>query len=349
MHISKLHKFSLLDQKPRFESEHGSIQSITADSLPVLKNLSIERVVLKPNAIRSPRWLVNANEMGFVLKGKALVSILGTSNNFNAFTLTQGEMFHVKNGALHHIENAGDDDLELLIAYRHERPVDFGLANSFAAFTPAVIGNTYDHDMRDWKSLIPQDTMGPKEIVKRQGPLKIPEHAHWPNPNKFNNAGMQPPVNWPNVGSARTARSQFWPALEDMAMYNLLVLEDGMREPHWHPLTGEMGYVEEGDARMTVMDPDGSLDTFTLQKGDVYFIPASFPHHIECVKPDHIQFLIFFDQPMPQDVAFRTGAELIGADVLASSLGVPLKALPAKFPVATADPLIVARKNPVDP
>jgi oxalate decarboxylase len=46
-----------------------------------------------------------------------------------------------------------------------------------------------------------------------------------------------------------------------------------MREPHWHPITAEMGYVQRGSARMTVMDPDGTLDTWYLEQGDVYFIP----------------------------------------------------------------------------
>ncbi|PRC61111.1 cupin domain-containing protein, partial [Mycobacterium sp. ITM-2017-0098] len=41
---------------------------------------------------------------------------------------------------------------------------------------------------------------------------------------------------------------QFWPILTDMSMYSLRVAESGMREPHWHPVTAEMGYVHYGDA-----------------------------------------------------------------------------------------------------
>jgi oxalate decarboxylase len=42
--------------------------------------------------------------------------------------------------------------------------------------------------------------------------------------------------------------------------------------PHWHPITAEMGYVHEGSGRMTVMEPDGTFDTWYLEEGDVYFI-----------------------------------------------------------------------------
>ena len=87
-------------------------------------------------------------------------------------------------------------------------------------------------------------------------------------------------------------------------MYSLRVTEIGMREPHWHPVTAEMGYVEKGHARMRVLDPDNSLDEYLLGPGDVYFVPRAFPHHIEVLGEDDIHFLIFFDQPMPGDIVY---------------------------------------------
>ncbi|KAK9700340.1 hypothetical protein K7432_012243 [Basidiobolus ranarum] len=45
---------------------------------------------------------------------------------------------------------------------------------------------------------------------------------------------------------------------------------EGMCEPHWHPITAEMGYIAKGYACMTVMNLGGSLDTYVLRPGDVY-------------------------------------------------------------------------------
>jgi oxalate decarboxylase len=87
-------------------------------------------------------------------------------------------------------------------------------------------------------------------------------------------------------------------------MYSLYVKDKGMREIHWHPDTVELGYIHKGRARMTIMHPNGLINTFTLTSGDVYFIPALYPHHIE-VLDKKIHFLIFFDQPMPKDIGFR--------------------------------------------
>lgn len=157
---------------------------------------------------------------------------------------------------------------------------------------------------------------------------------------------MNPPV-VSDVGSNRTARNQFWPALHNMSMYSLRVEDIGMREAHWHPGTAELGYVAEGEARMTIMDPDGSTDTYILKQGDMYYVPISYPHQIEVIGNEKIHFLIFFDQPNPKDVGYRTSATAMSRQTLASTLGISEAALP-QFPFTIQDPLIVGKKNPID-
>jgi oxalate decarboxylase len=95
------------------------------------------------------------------------------------------------------------------------------------------------------------------------------------------------------------------------------------------------------------MDPDGSVDTYYLKPGDCYFIPAAYPHQIEVIGSEEIQFVIFFDQPMPQDVGYCTSATALAREFLAATFEVSKSQLPV-FPVTVKDPLIVARKQPVD-
>jgi len=117
-----------------------------------------------------------------------------------------------------------------------------------------------------------------------------------------------------------------------------------MREPHWHPETAEMGYVHRGNARMSIMDPDGSVDTYNLKPGDMYFIPRAYPHQIEVIGDEQIHFLIFFDQPMPQDVGYRASATAISREVMAATFSVREGDLPV-FPFTPKDPLIVGKFN----
>jgi len=339
------HVCSLTESAPFFESKDGSMRKVTAAELPILKNLSIKRLVLAPGAIREPHWHVNANELTYCLAGKVLVSILDSGSEFATFTLDAGQMFHVASGSLHYIENIGEEEAVLIVGFRHERPEDFSLHGAFGAMSDAVLGNTYDVDAKEF-ARVPRDT-STKYIVAREGKASIPDSAAFLDPHKFDVEKMSAPVA-ADIGTARTARSQFWPALKDIAMYSLRVEEDGMREPHWHPNTGEMGYVNKGHARMSIMDPDGSVDTYTLKPGDMYFIPSAYPHQIEVLGDEEIHFLIFFDQPMPYDVGYRASATAISREVMAATLGVAIDQLP-KFPQTTKDPLIVTKLNAVDP
>jgi oxalate decarboxylase len=120
-----------------------------------------------------------------------------------------------------------------------------------------------------------------------------------------------------------------------------------MREPHWHPITAEMGYVDQGAARMTVMNPGGDLDTWYLREGDVYFVPTAYPHHIEVFDAPEMHFCIFFDQPTPADIGYRASASAYSREVLAAAFDTHIDDLP-NFPFTNEDPLIVNRSNPLD-
>ena len=338
------HSISLLHGDIVEDSDLGSIRRITADELPILRGLSMKRVLINPGAMRTPHWHANANELTYYVSGTALVSVLDTYSQFSSFVVTAGEMFHVDSGSLHHIENIGEDTAEFIIAFGSERPEDFGLFAAFGAMTDAVLGNTYDLEAADFAKMRRSTTDRP--LARRTGEAVVPSTARFGDPHKFAVEAQSPPISIA-VGSARLARVQFWSALKDLSMYSLRVREDGMREPHWHPITAEMGYVHRGCARMTVMDPDGTLDTWYLKQGDVYFVPRAYPHHIEVVDSPDIHFLIFFDQPTPADIGYRASISAYSREVLAATFNMHIDDLP-DFPFTNADPLIVTRRNPVD-
>ena len=338
------HTASLLNGEIVEENDFGSMRRVTADNLPILKNLSIKRVLLNPGAMRTPHWHANANELTYCVSGTALVSVLDNHNRFASFIVTAGQMFHIDSGALHHIENIGADVAEFIIAFRNERPEDFGLGATFGAFTDAVLGNTYDLPSAEMAKI--RRTTADRKLAARVGDPTVPAGAHFGDPHKYDVEAQPPSLNYAS-GQARFARDQYWPALKDISMYSLRVTESGMREPHWHPITAEMGYVHYGDARMTIMNPDRTLDTWTLTAGDTYFIPTAYPHHIENIGTGDWHMLIFFDQPFPADIGFRASASAYTREVLGAAFNTHLRDLP-QFPFTPSDPLVVGRVNPVD-
>jgi oxalate decarboxylase len=344
MTTKSVHVTSFADVRPAFESDLGSVTQLDAASLPILSGLSIKRIILEPGAIREPQWNVNANQLAYCVSGHVLVATLGDADSFSSFVVGPGQMYHVESGAIYHIENVGDTRAELVLALRSERPQHFSLRSSFSAMTDAVLGNTYGLPSSAFAAL---DRSPGDQIVRREGPADIPSTAGLPNARLFDAEGQHAPLSYA-WGEAKLARKQFWAALDDLSMYSLRIRENGMREPHWHPVTAEMGYVAQGHARMRVLDPDGTLDEYEPNPGDVYFVPRAYPHHIEDIGPDDINFLIFFDQPMPGDIGYRATASAFSREALAAGFGIRERDLP-QFPFTPVDPLIVSRSNPVDP
>jgi oxalate decarboxylase len=339
------HVTSLRDKKPDTDHRGGSVQSLTAADFPLLSELSIRRLVLPAGTIREPHWHTNANELTYCLRGAALVTVFDIGSTYHRFTIRAGQMFYVPSGALHTIEVVGDDVAEFIATLTDVSPREFGLSGSLAVMTDAVIGNTFDlsasalssrnHAISD--SVI-QDLADAPEPTVDDGRL---------DPFKFDVEAMSAPVISPD-GWAKTARTQFWPVLENVAMYSLKIPDSGMREPHWHPETVEMGYIAEGTGRMTILDPDGTYDTFELHPGDVYVIPKAYPHQIEDIGEGDIHFLIFFSHAMPPDVGYRAALSALRPAVVAAAFGLDPADLPP-LPFTASDPLIVGRVNAIDP
>ncbi|MFS0732444.1 cupin domain-containing protein [Microbacterium sp. 1P10UB] len=343
MVIRSPHVVSLNDAVPVFENELGSVAQLTAASFPILSRMSLKRIVLEAGAMREPQWNVDANQIAYVTEGTVLISMLGNADAFSSFVVGAGQMYHVESGAIYHIENIGEGRAEVIAALRSAEPRHFSLTSSLNAMTAAVLGNTYDLPAAAFSAFA---RPGAAQILRRGGAARIPDTAGLPNAHLFDAEGQIAPLSSP-AGFAKLARRQYWAALSDLSMYHLRITGSGMREPHWHPRTAELGYVWKGRGRMRVLDPDGSLDEYELVPGQAYFIPRAYPHHIEALEDDGIHFLIFFDRAMPADIGYRATASAFSREVLAASFGVREAELPV-FPFTPVDPLIVARSNPRD-
>src|SRR6201984_2209393 len=85
------------------------------------------------------------------------------------------------------------------------------------------------------------------------------------------------------------------PSSRDIAGVNMRLTAGSYRELHWHT-ADEWAYVLYGNARITVMNPDGSMFIGDVGEGDVWVFPAGYPHSIQGLGPDGTQFLLVFNQ-----------------------------------------------------
>ena len=79
-------------------------------------------LALDPHAIRQPHLHTNANELSYIVAGKAQVGLIGPGGEKHLFDLAPGEVAFQPAGWPHWLENTGDEPMFALFMYSHEQP-----------------------------------------------------------------------------------------------------------------------------------------------------------------------------------------------------------------------------------
>jgi oxalate decarboxylase len=96
-------------------------------------------------------------------------------------------------------------------------------------------------------------------------------------------------------GWTHEVNSKVLPTSKDLTGVNMRLTAGSFRELHWHT-ADEWAMMLYGNARVTVMNPDGSMFIEDVGKSDLWLFPAGFPHSIQGLGPDGCEFLLVFDQ-----------------------------------------------------
>src|SRR5207244_3421365 len=98
------------------------------------------------------------------------------------------------------------------------------------------------------------------------------------------------------------------PSSTELAGVNMRLTAGSFRELHWHT-ADEWSIMLYGNARVTVLNPDGTIFIDDVSKGDLWYFPAGYPHSIQGLGPDGCEFLLVFDQGMfSEDNTFLVSA-----------------------------------------
>src|SRR5467141_5393613 len=85
------------------------------------------------------------------------------------------------------------------------------------------------------------------------------------------------------------------PNSKDLAGVRMRLTAGSFRELHWHT-ADEWSFMLYGNARVTCLNPDGTVFIGDVGKGDLWYFPAGFPHSIQGLGPDGCEFLLVFDE-----------------------------------------------------
>ena len=129
-----------------------------------------------------------------------------------------------------------------------------------------------------------------------------------------------------------------------MALYSLRLYCGGVREPHWHPNAAELSYCLSGKALMTIFSPGAGHDTFTVDTGEIVYVPKGYLHHIENINHGETMFAIAFNHESPEDIGISGSTSSMTDNVPGAAFRLRSEYF-ANFKKSSQDIIISSRSN----
>ncbi|CCB86072.1 putative uncharacterized protein [Parachlamydia acanthamoebae UV-7] len=330
------HVFPLGSVSPQKSSAGGYRIDARHDNFPALQGMSLSCLILHPKAFREPHWHPNADELSYCIDGKALMTIFSPGAGHDTFSIESGDIVYVPRGYIHHIENIGDQDFKALLCFDHAMPEDLELSKSIQVMPNHILGATCELDAQFFSDIKKAEKSG--FIVKEEHVSKD-ELSYVTNSHKMDLEAAPPQVHAAG-GWVKMSNGFFFPELKNLAVYSVCLEQNGAREPHWHPNAAELNCLISGSARITLLSPDGSQETFDMQAGDISFLPRGYLHHIENTGVEQAKFAIFFNHAYPSDIGLSGVLGAYSNDILAALFNVSVSYFD-KLPKYQHDLLVV--------
>lgn len=119
-------------------------------------------------------------------------------------------------------------------------------------------------------------------------------------------------------GSITLVTSKEVPGFVNISFANLKLNKRGSVEPIWHPNANKIGYCIQGKALISMRTP-GSVETYTVKKGDLFFIPQGYVHHIENIDDNESIINFAFNHTNPEVMCLSKAVYSISDSVFNST------------------------------
>jgi oxalate decarboxylase len=132
-----------------------------------------------------------------------------------------------------------------------------------------------------------------------------------------------------SAGSQTIAAANNFPILAGwgIATFLIRIKENGVLEPHWHPNSAELSYCIRGRARMTIFPSNADADsftvnTFTVNPGEIVFVPQGFMHDIENISNEEAKFIIAHSNEQPTTIGISGSVGSMPNRVMNKTFGI---------------------------
>ena len=154
------HRYRLLAQRPD-TYPGGTNRLVSQREFPISTTITGALMRIKPGGMRELHWHPNADEWQYYIGGRARMSVFGSNGRVRIEEFNAGDVGYVPQGYGHYIENAGSEDLELLIVLNNGTYESISLANWIGANPHLLLATNFEVPESTFKDFLTRDRFMP--------------------------------------------------------------------------------------------------------------------------------------------------------------------------------------------
>lgn len=125
-----------------------------------------------------------------------------------------------------------------------------------------------------------------------------------------------------NGGTIIDVTSDQVPGFENISFSGLKLNKGGALGPIWHPNAHKIGYCLRGHSLVSIRTPNHAK-TFTIQEGDVFFVPKGYIHHIANIGENENVIKFACNHTKPEVMALTNAIYSLSNEVFTSTFNMP--------------------------
>jgi oxalate decarboxylase len=154
------HRYRLLAQRPD-TYPGGTNRLVSQREFPISTTITGALMRIRPGGMRELHWHPNADEWQYYIGGRARMSVFGSHGRVRLEEFNAGDVGYVPQGYGHYIENAGSEDLELLIVLNNGNYESISLANWIGANPHLLLATNFEVPESTFKDFLTRDRFMP--------------------------------------------------------------------------------------------------------------------------------------------------------------------------------------------
>jgi oxalate decarboxylase len=316
--------FSLTNKKPE-RYPGGTLREMAAADFPAIPNMASALMELEPGGMRGLHWHKTAAEMGYVLGGRGVLTVIDAQNNSEVGLIKEGDLYYVPVGFAHSLVCLGGQPCKLMLVYDDGITVESN-ANHATDWIKSERAEILTTILGIPGQPLRQSAAGVPLISKGKRLLEVPQHTHGPAtraPSSFRfPLGQMTPITSPGGTFVQASKNDF-PMSLTMVGARTELYPRGVREPHWHPNADEWDFVISGRAIITIFEGGDHFTEVELGPGDVGFLKRNAAHAVETVGDEPFVLLSVFNADTFQAIGMSGMVIGTPGELIAQNLGIP--------------------------